>query len=811
MSTRREVPVVIKDFAGLNNRDGGDKVLANQFLKLQNLYPLTKGLLYKRNGSTYDLAPTDCYGVSRVDGLIRSYDDHLGAMTLYSCQPDATIVPAPTGELVLTEIADGDILIAGSTGVEISYSWVGLGGETGANASGKIKLTNATKGVRIALPAFPNGVRSANIFARCTLGDAHVVVSKYGFIGSVGNGETLDFKQGLASYACADDVLPSSGVVIHSSVGGSLTPGQYYVAVAWKTESSEEFTNFPVYSTVAVKTLGVVSLEPGDNAINVVSLSVSASTDGAKYLHVFVGKKDQATKHPMQWAGSVKHDGSILITSVREESNASCFLNLFYNSIPPGAANNLIRYGFFLKKDSAGNIKQIQFSRTDAALLYFQDKYGGIITGNMNPITFHGLSYSAPSMVTHDGLVFFTNGLNRLMKTDGVSLSINRYKGEFTIGKTAEPPVCTFVYKFKDYLVIGGGLCRNQVYFTNADDSTCWVSGGTGTSLQFITIGDPFGDGVTGLGVFSFTSGIDGPKSMLCAFKKSSSWGIASLSGGAPLEQLSGRVGTSSPHTIRHTPIGLIFLGSDGVLYMIRGSGEPYHVGGSVKPQFEHLVNDDSLMAKCTAAYHNGFFKINYPGVGSTDCDSQIWGDFRTEQGVPVTWSGPHTGINVGPQAAFTNAGDASDRIGALTDAVGVAKLDDTSTFQDLGTDITSVLETKIFRFSDELHEKLYSYVAVDAYYDSQFTHDLIHEAFVDEQYSQFVQSLSTGVATWDSSDWDDKLWGSSMYKLVCWPIAPTPLVGRTFQYRLTHTGSAQFIVAAIGFTFRPERRTLLV
>lgn len=855
MSTR-DRPLILRSLRGVNRRDGGDLVADNQFYTTQNWFPHTRGHLHRRFGSSYDLQAADVPGASKINGITRHLNPAGERFTLYHCVPNGDALAQPSTDLVLAEIDGGDLFNGGAVvETRFCYTWVGLGEESNFNTNQRagysvpgaprdawnnaahqsITVSANTKGVRVTVPAFPSGVRSANIFMN--RGNS----TQMTFVGSVTtSGGSLDVKCYLGPGAARADggaTLTASG-----GSGGSLKAGTYYLATAWVTDAViQEYAG--IGATVSDNVLSaatVLNLDASQNRITV-TCAGSPSANGATFVHVFIGRKDPKD-HALIWCGIIEANGadSLTIDSLPKSSNAQstpCNLSfqtatiaVFSPMTRAGGTQNASRHGFLIRKDADGTVSEVLPSRSawDVYILasgvpldmlrantpVANDRYG---YGNLwsendkesgtQPVN-HGRTAYDPEFTFFQGLTFFVNGMQPMWQTDGTTLC--QTWPEWVAAApypTILPPISRLILLFKNSLVVSGADCLNQVYFCNALTQRNWVSGGTGTTLNYSTIGDPFGDSVTGLGIYNYTTGSSGPQGFLLAFKRNTIWSTYSLTHAAAMEQLSGRVGCTAWRTIRGSRLGTLFLGSDGAIYAIRGAGEPIPVGDAIQPVFDHLVTDESLMKKATAVVHQNFFKLAYPSASSsTYNDAQWYGDLRSSS---IDWYGPHTGVNVGPQMVRDNESDDNLRFGCLATGVGSAKLDDTATYQDLGSSVDAVLEWKTSRMQGEMHFKRIMGVHLDMYYDTAYAHAIRLEGFADSKYTQQNKTLSSGSAVWDSSAFGSSSWANASYLPVPVRFGSDNLVGRTFKWKLTHIGAAQAILAAITIPFQPERRMI--
>ncbi len=859
----RPLEKTITNFLGVNKIDNPNKALPNEFSELQNHVHTNKGLLYKRSGSVADLVAGDITGCNRITGLHRFHDPYGDRHTFYHCAPDAVALTQPTTDLTLAEDSTtGDIFNGAAVSqLRFCYTYVGMGIESNYNSHTRggfntislaaplsasaqgghqtITLSANTKSVLVTPPVPPKGVVSINIYMSMDSPNREMTL-----VGSLLPAQTLLVTQFIGpSTAGLDAVTVSAGNnftrVNHPDGGpgdpaGALSNGNYYLRFSWVTDPAMtegmSFINAAFkYSKLSAETL--VPINGDFNAIEVKNNS-GTSANGATYLYVFMGQSSGADA-PLTLMGIIKADNSetLLVRNLISGLNAQSHGGTFYHSTQAGNSQNTNRFGFIVKKTaSSGTVTDIANSRSEAFDVFTfltlnpttsdntiktdTDTFVANKNFGVQNIELRSLdTYKEPTFESTQGVGLFVNGVNSFIKViTPWSMGYLRFDtGSIPLGV---PPTPNVITTFDSSVVIGGGECGTGIYFSNAFEMRDWRVGGAGTALRFIILGDPFGNETTVLSRFSYTTGTVGPESFLLIFKKSSIWNIASLpdtSGLSAPNNLSGAVGTESYRSVQHTSIGTAFVANDGNIYLIRGSGEPIRIGTKIKSLLSHLVKDDSLAKQVTAVFHEDFYKVSYPSaLTSTNNDRQLYGDFRTSQGNPIVWSGPHLGIEVGPQIVFESEGDDQTRLGAQANAVGSALLDDISTFQDLGSPIVSIIDSLTLRIGRQnTLNRLMSFF-MDIFFDVQFNHSILVEIFADQEYTQKNIVLSTGGGAWDVDDWDVGLWSDAQFFPITFLIGDTNLLGRIMRFKITHSDNAQIIFAAAQIEFKPERRKII-
>ena len=202
----------------------------------------------------------------------------------------------------------------------------------------------------------------------------------------------------------------------------------------------------------------------------------------------------------------------------------------------------------------------------------------------------------------------------------------------------------------------------------------------TDGELSEIRIGDSIYEPVTKVVVNSVSSDSQGIKGQLVVFtnKRVVSYdGLPPISGnptGTAFHSVAlSEVGCVAPKTVVQTPAGLMFLGTDGLVYIIPrfSNGGPLPVSRAIEPVFKHLSL--TSQKQCAAVYDDGHYKIsvpevNYLGIGFTSRTNspqpqitpygnpgatvpsvQYWLDVREPPAPQIdfgfVWTGPHTGM----------------------------------------------------------------------------------------------------------------------------------------------------------------------
>lgn len=847
--SRNEQLLPLRNFKGINRRDGGERPDILEFFTAQNLWQIDKGVWSMIYGSSYDLEASDVPGCRKITAIHRHTSAPCNRAVLYHCQPTDTKLTHPgSGGLTIVEITSGSGTIFDSISAAVSkkiwlcFTYLGKGIESSWDARARPGFTpyvaptsqNAwdvgglqsytlaadTNTLNVSHPSsFPIDVRSVNVFM--AMGDASDSAPdrrQFGYVGTLNSDQdVLSIDVSVGPRDSYDNAFTDANFQVEGrfDADGNLPAGQYFVALAWVAEAEPYDESIPGLFFTVLSAAKPVQLTGNANAIGINHFETLAkSADGATHCYAFIGVKSH-TEGPMTCVGTFRvsstaqSSGSIdrmVVKNIPYNTNASSYLDHFYNAPRMYAAENKTRTGFIVKKDPDRpvNVSEVFASRSywsvaadpanSADYLYMQirtiyDLYFNGTTPPSNP------NIEDPSIVYFNGLSYLANGRDFLV-TDGVSITRMQPKSSCVI-----PTAPKRLGVIKNQLVCTTAEEKGVIFASNALQGNNWSDGGTGAALRFLILGDPFEQRPASFGIFSFTSGTDGPRTLLITFKKNSTWSAQSVPDATAgvnglADQMSGKVGNIAWRAITQTKIGMIFLGSDGNIYLIRGGGEPFPIGGRVEPLLKHLSKNDELMKMCTSVYHDGHWKLAYPSTPtSTYCDAEIWGDLRTEDGSPIVWYGPHVGREIGCQLVLDKEGDNDSRIGAMVSTAGTARLDDPSEYQNLGADITMILEWTLRTLSSEWNIKRWKGVFINAYYDSLYNQDLRVEGFADKIYTQTTHRLCAADENGEAAWMDHELYFSS-----------DNLIGKRFKFKLTHTGRP-LSLSAIALPWKPERR----
>lgn len=318
-------------------------------------------------------------------------------------------------------------------------------------------------------------------------------------------------------------------------------------------------------------------------------------------------------------------------------------------------------------------------------------------------------------------------------------------------------------------------------FFDAASDSVCGAS-------SFWRINEP----VTALGKNTFGTTTQSLREMLVVAGAHSLWFVAGDTSTA-IEQASNVIGCKSPKSMVNTPLGLMFLGSDRMVYLLRSDPrEPERVGQKIYPDLLNIP--EAQLADVAAVYHNGFYKLSYSASGGATNTLQYWADLLPALvGQPeIDWYGPMDNVAVLAFVLLDGPNDPLSLYGCDDTAGTVWKLDQANVFTDGATTITGEITTKEFNEGDPLRQKIWPGFVFGYLRSASGT--LQVTATVDSGGSTYNDTLTwtlTG-AVWDTAVWDTDVWGGQSFQeeVLNWDER---IVGRTVQLNLVHAVAADF------------------
>lgn len=371
-------------------------------------------------------------------------------------------------------------------------------------------------------------------------------------------------------------------------------------------------------------------------------------------------------------------------------------------------------------------------------------------------------------------------------------------------GAAGVPIQVTSDFATKSDLVIGAGATDAKFAAHGAIFDTRLVVANTPTNHNFIywfdvaaeTIaGSQFwriNEPVTALSKNTFGTADQSLREVLVAFGAHSMWRVIPPANQNAIEQISRVVGCKSPKTLVNTPIGLMFLGSDRMVYLMQSEGDPSKVGLAIYPDTRAIP--EAQLIDAAACYHDGYYKLTYPASGGTTNTIQWWADvLRVQLGeARLNWYGPMLNLALACFVVQDGPDDPLDLLAGDDTTGTVWKLDQPDLFVDGALGITGQIHTKEFNEGEVLREKIWNGYAFG--YLKQDTGAVSVTAVVDAGRTSFSKAFQwTGAGSlWDVASWDVDEWAGDSYQedVLNWELR---IVGKTVQLQLEHATAADW------------------
>jgi hypothetical protein len=258
-----------------------------------------------------------------------------------------------------------------------------------------------------------------------------------------------------------------------------------------------------------------------------------------------------------------------------------------------------------------------------------------------------------------------------------------------------------------------------------------------------------------------------------------------STTGDYKIESLGTRVGCESPLTMKWTPSGTIYLGTDKQLYILPfNSLTPVPIGHKITA--EGNQDEDGLesipaaqMPNASAVYHDGFYKLSIAVTGGTTNSRQWWLDVnrldRDENRFWGPWYGPMKGMNFHGQTVLSGPGDNNEwYAGESNGATGgfVYEASQSGTFADSGSAMDIEFQTFYNPLSVETLNKVLHRLEIELLSTSG-SYNIDYFDTVKKIKNGDVLSLTDDTILWGAQQWGAFNWQSTGPSREQFPIDP--------------------------------------
>lgn len=260
---------------------------------------------------------------------------------------------------------------------------------------------------------------------------------------------------------------------------------------------------------------------------------------------------------------------------------------------------------------------------------------------------------------------------------------------------------------------------------------------------------------------------------------------VPSTTGNYQIDSLATRVGCESPLTMKWTPAGTLWLGSDKQVYILPyDSLTPVPVGHKITA--EGNKDEDGLesipaaqMKNASAVYHDGFYKLSIAPSGSTVNSQQYWLDIarleRDENRFWGPWYGPMKGMNFHGQTVLSGPGDNGEWYGGESKAATgafVYEAGQAGTFADSGVAMAIEFQSFYNSMSVQTLNKVLHKLEIELLSTSG-SYNIDYFDTIGKIKNGDVLSLVDDTILWGAGVWGSFKWQSTGPSREQFPIDP--------------------------------------
>lgn len=390
------------------------------------------------------------------------------------------------------------------------------------------------------------------------------------------------------------------------------------------------------------------------------------------------------------------------------------------------------------------------------------------------------------------------------------------------------------IAEYNGVMVLGGYHLRRQlnsdeiafphfVRFMDADDIN------TTSDTATLRVGANANEPVTAMGIVSAMTDTQGFRGQLAIFTSRRMViydGIpptsAADSGSSFSNAVNTDIGTLTPNTVKNTPMGLLFLGSDGMVYIVRpGEQYPIRIGRSIQPRIKELSQDQ--LDECFAVFDGRFYRLHVPvpeDTGSFTTSEEWWVDLyalgsdQTRSDLGARWYGPmDRDTNSWGPAVLVRSKDAVPTVYAGGSKRPVIFKEEAKTFTDDGNDIPVRLESQDLDQGDKHVEKMFTALEFGARSGNSTTVDATlaatsprDEVTNGEKFSKTVGAPSPTYGGSGVNFGTPKYGLKGGYRLI--ELQPPNRVrGRTLKFTLKESSSTELELFELTLRVQPSGR----
>mgnify|MGYP003639165620 FL=1 len=246
---------------------------------------------------------------------------------------------------------------------------------------------------------------------------------------------------------------------------------------------------------------------------------------------------------------------------------------------------------------------------------------------------------------------------------------------------------------------------------------------------------------------------------------------VPSTEGDYKIDSLATRTGCSAPLTMKWTPAGTVYLGTDKQVYILPyNSLTPVPIGHKITAAGNRKEDGlesipASQIANASAVYHDGFYKLSIAKTGGTTNTRQWWLDIarleRDDNRFWGPWYGPMTGMNFHGMTVLSGPGDNEEWLaGESNPATGsfVYEADQSGTFTDNAVAVPVELQTFYHPLSVETLTKVLHHLEFEIL-SSVGTYNIDYFDTIQKIKNGDILSITDNTLQWGTGNWGTFQW----------------------------------------------------
>ncbi len=283
------------------------------------------------------------------------------------------------------------------------------------------------------------------------------------------------------------------------------------------------------------------------------------------------------------------------------------------------------------------------------------------------------------------------------------------------------------------------------------------------------------------------------------------------------IESLATNIGCISPNTMKWTPKGTVYLGTDKQVYILPfDSLTPLPIGQKIISSGEGReegleVIPSSEIPSISAVYHEGYYKLSIPAKNGSFNSVQYWLDMDRmeidDNRYFGPWYGPMKGMRFESQIVQSGPGDNGEWIGGEGDAAKggfVYEAGIAGSFIDDGDPIAVQYQTFYNPLSNPLLEKV-----VDKFELELLSQTVtINVDFLDtigNVSESILIPIVQDVILWDQNFWNTFNWASLLSSRVKAAPVPKNIKTRYLSIVIKLTSSSDFRLFGVAVNFEEQ------